>query len=301
LGVELQMLKMSRLSNFHARVHVHGCTRAKFSCEKKFLVAGVAKVEVNVLLHVHLPTRLGVGDFAPDLPGNGVVVLLLDKLLDGLLLLRGDILLVTLEEDQQRLMPQHWHLAPVILEPDEVKHQGVDYPEGKGVFLVQQHPDEQAVDTRVLHLRNLEKGRAGVEHRNTDFGEHTPNDRGLTEGAISCLADGEQDSLEKGRRLVERLLQRHVEVVVQLFRLLEVVPDSWEQNEVEETLGHLGIEVGGKDPGGLEHRLVGPRVRARDEEDLLPVVQGGNDLERLGNGPSPVPRKQPSNTTKKAA
>jgi len=27
------MLKMSRLSNFHARVHVHGCTRAKFSCD----------------------------------------------------------------------------------------------------------------------------------------------------------------------------------------------------------------------------------------------------------------------------
>jgi len=30
------MLKMSRLSNFHARVHVHGCTRAKFSCERLF-------------------------------------------------------------------------------------------------------------------------------------------------------------------------------------------------------------------------------------------------------------------------
>ena len=46
---------------------------------------------------------------------------------------------------------------------------------------------------------------------------------------------------------------------------------------------HLGIEVGDEEAGGLVHSMGAPVLRVCEEEDLLPVLQVGNDLEGFGH------------------
>ena len=76
------------------------------------------------------------------------------------------------------------------------------------------------------------------------------------------LAEWQQDPLHEGPRLEERLPQRQVEMGVQLLVEVDVIPDARQKHQVEEALGHLVLEVGGKDAGGLVHGSGRPRVRA---------------------------------------
>lgn len=46
---------------------------------------------------------------------------------------------------------------------------------------------------------------------------------------------------------------------------------------------HLGIEVGNEEAGGLIHSMGAPMLRVCQEQDLLPVLQVGNDLEGFGH------------------
>jgi len=38
-----------------------------------------------------------------------------------------------------------------------MKDEGIQYPERKGVFFVKKDPDEQAIDSRIAHLCQLQK------------------------------------------------------------------------------------------------------------------------------------------------
>lgn len=46
---------------------------------------------------------------------------------------------------------------------------------------------------------------------------------------------------------------------------------------------HLGIEVGDEQARGLVHSVRAPFLWVCQEQDLLPVLQVGNDFEGLGN------------------
>jgi len=236
------------------------------------LIADVSKVKVDVLLlHGDLPARLGVYDLALDFRSHRIVLLLLHKLDDGLFLLRSDVLLVPkirrkhtkqttvsttaqeaekrerkrspLNENKERLVPEHGHLPLLVLEADEVEHEGVNHTEGECVLLVQEDADEEAVDSRILHLHDLEQRGARVQHGDADLGDHTANDGCLAEGAISGLTDWEEETLEEGCRLVEGLLDGHVEVVVDLLGLAEVISHPRQQHEIEEAEGERNEDV----------------------------------------------------------
>lgn len=73
---------------------------------------------------------------------------------------------------------------------------------------------------------------------------------------------------------------------------IDVVQNRGEQHRGVEALGELRVEVGGEDTRGGEGGLGRPLVRLGDpenlamrrdrEDDLLPVAERRDDLERLG-------------------
>ena len=260
-----------------------------------------------------------------------MVVVLLQQRLQRLLLVRRQLRLVTLGEGQEgllvslrhnhHLVPQHGELAVVVLEAEEVRDQRVDHHVGQRVLLVEQHRHEQRRRARVpahhahhrllRQLRQLHQRGGGVRHGDGDLGDDGADDHRLLERALvlvlthlclTHLAQGDHNSFEERRRLVHRLLQRLVEVVVELSRrdcarqgglvTIDVVQNRGEQHRGVEALGELRVEVGGEDTRGGEGGLGRPLVRLGDPEnlamrrdrddDLLPVAERRDDLERLG-------------------
>jgi len=74
-----------------------------------------------------------------------------------------------------------------------------------------------------------------VKHWDAHLGDHTANDGRLSERAVPGLANRKEEALEEGCRLVECLLDSHVEVVVDLLGLAEVIPHPRQQHKIEES------------------------------------------------------------------
>jgi len=110
-------------------------------------------------LPLHVP-RLGVQQLPPDLQRDLRVAVELEQLEQSLLLLRGEVLLVALGEGQEALVPEHGQDALVRAEGQEVEDEGIHHAEGQGVLLVDEQPEEDAVGAAVLHLGDLQHGRA---------------------------------------------------------------------------------------------------------------------------------------------
>jgi hypothetical protein len=132
-------------------------------------------------------------------------------------------------------MPEHRHLTLLVLEANEVEDEGINHPEGQGILFVQEDTNKEAVDAGVLHFHDLEKGSTRVKHWDADLGDHASNDRCFAERAISCLTNGEQDTLEKSCGFVERLLDSHVEMVVDLLGFAKVISHSRQEDQIEES------------------------------------------------------------------
>ena len=134
---------------------------------------------------------------------------------EPLLLLEGHVLLVPLHKREQALVPEDGQGAGVGDKVYKVGEHSVDHVIRGGVLLVQECPQEDAVGSAVLHLGNLEDGRARVEHGDAGLGQGAGDDEGLAEGAASAPAEGQEDALEEGGRLEEGLLEGHVQVQVE--------------------------------------------------------------------------------------
>ena len=91
---------------------------------------------------------------------------------------------------------------------------------------------------------------------------------------------GEQETFEKGGRLVQTLLERVEEVDVELLGLIDVLADSVKDDHLEEPLDNVRL-AGDKDPRGLIAGIGGPTFRLGDLEDVLPVGNCREDLEGL--------------------
>lgn len=115
------------------------------------------------------------------------------------------------------------------------------------------------------------------------------------------FTDGEEDSLEKGRRLVECLLESLVELVVELAIILgHVVTDALEENSTEKDGRLFGLEVGNKDLGRRVGRMRGPVGRRGDGEEARPLGKRGEKLERLRERPRTVSREKLPNSEGRA-
>ena len=121
-----------------------------------------------------------------------------------------------------------------------------------------------------------------MEHGDAGLGQGAGDDEGLAEGAASAPAEGQEDALEEGGRLEEGLLEDHVQVEVEALVLGYIVSDAREEDQVVEVLGHGRAQVGGEDLGGLKHGRRRPVFGLGEAQDLLPVAQGRDDLEGLG-------------------
>ena len=118
---------------------------------------------------------------------------------------------------------------------------------------------------------------------------------GLTDETMSkyegCthVAEGEEDTLEEGCGLVERLLEGLVQLVVELASVLaHVVTHTLEQDTTQENGRLFRLEVGDKDLGGGKGGVRGPVGRGGEREQTGPLGKGGKELEGLGKGSGTV-------------
>ena len=106
------------------------------------------------------------------------------------------------------------------------------------------------------------------------------------------VAEGEEDTLEEGCRLVEGLLECLVQLVVELAPVLaHVVSHTLEQDTTEEDGRLLGLEVGDKDLGGGKGGVRGPVGGGGEGEQTSPLGEGGEELERFGKRSGTVARE----------
>lgn len=68
---------------------------------------------------------------------------------------------------------------------------------------------------------------------------------------------------------------------VELFCFADVVADAVEENVVDEGLGDGGAR-GGEEAGSFVGCVGGPLIGAGDGEESVPLGEGGQDLEGLG-------------------
>jgi hypothetical protein len=101
------------------------------------------------------------------------------------------------------------------------------------------------------------------------------------------LTEGEQDSLEPSRRLVQTLLQGFVQLNIQLstlsslsrFTVHHVIPYLFEQDSLKEDLNLSRLQVGDKDFGTCVGSVRCPGGRLSESEKLSPVRKGRKDFE----------------------
>src|SRR5690554_4075618 len=100
--------------------------------------------------------------------------------------------------------------------------------------------------TSVLHIGQSQEGSSRVQDRYTNFGNDGSDDSGFLECAGTRLAEWEEDTLEERLALVQRLLEGHVQMVVQFLIICNIVPNLVQQHQTEELVRLLLLQVGGE-------------------------------------------------------
>jgi hypothetical protein len=130
-------------------------------------------------------------------------------------------------------------------EAQEVKDKGVDDFEWEGIFLLEQCLDEYVARPCGIGIRRHLLGcdltqavqcSGRVKDWDRDFGDNGGDNDGFTLRACAIGEHGEHDALEEGTGLVQGLLERIVQVHIQLVCFLDVVLYGWEEDGVEEDL-----------------------------------------------------------------
>ena len=128
-----------------------------------------------------------------------------------------------------------------------------------------------------------------------------PKDRVVeVDPAPTHLAQREQDPLEPSGGLVKPLFQRFIKLNIQLASLAalpalavhHVIPDLFQQDPFEKDLHLGGFQVGYKDLGARVRRVRGPCGGLGEGEELGPVWQGRENLQRSRERSRLVSREQ---------
>lgn len=112
--------------------------------------------------------------------------------------------------------------------------------------------------------------------------------------AGSASDKGEQEALEESSGLVKGLLERVEEVNVELLGLIDILTNTVEDDHLEESLHNVGL-ARNKDPRRLVAGVGGPGIGLGHLNDILPVGDGREDLEGLGQRTGLVSREDLSN------
>mmetsp|Transcript_18230 Transcript_18230/g.41989 ORF Transcript_18230/g.41989 Transcript_18230/m.41989 type:complete len:274 (-) Transcript_18230:577-1398(-) len=199
-----------------------------------------------------------------------------------------DFVFVPLAKCEQSLVPENGQLAIVVDERGEMAHERCDHRNREGVFLVQQGSDEYRRGAVVFfHLRQFVDGNGRVMDRNRDSLQHRRDDGGLSKRAF-LLAERKQDPLEKRRWLVNGLLQRDIVVVVQLLLLINIGSNGIQQDQIVEPLRQFRAKIRREDSCRCVHCMRRPEIRSRQVENLFPIAQRWDHLERFGELPGSV-------------
>lgn len=187
-----------------------------------------------VLHHLELHSAPTAGNQLPsDLGADHGVALDLDQIQQDISLVLGDVVSVALGKAQETLVPVQRQIVGDRLEAHEVEDKTVNNLEWQRILLVDEHLDEDRSGSGVVHFAEVEKGRGRVEDGDGDAGKDGANDLGLLEGAGAAGGEGEEETLEEGGGLVERLLEAVVEMDVELLVLVNVLADAVDKDQLE--------------------------------------------------------------------
>jgi len=115
------------------------------------------------------------------------------------------------------------------------------------------------------------------------------------------LAEREQDTLEERCRLIQRLLERLVQVHVQFAHVLpHVFSDIVEQNTLQEHSHFCRFQIRHKNLGTGERRMRRPFGRLSKRQELRPMRQRREDFERFWQRTRFVSRKQEADSGRSA-
>ena len=159
------------------------------------LFHGFLDLEISALCVLQLPA---------DLFGQLVVELELQQFQERVALLRGDVALVPLDKGQEGLVPQDGELALLVAEAEKVEDDSVNHPVRERVLLIQEYAEEDGVGPGVLHFGDLEHARARMEDGDRVLGEDGADDDGLSEGAITGLAQRDEETLEERGDMIKK-------------------------------------------------------------------------------------------------
>jgi hypothetical protein len=193
------------------------------------------------------------------------------ELADHLLLLRREVVALALREREKGLVPDDGHRAVLPEEVRKVLDGSVDRELGQRLLLVEEEAEEDRDGAALAHARELDDRGGGVELRDRAAREDGAENERLAERAVAARRERQDDALLLRGGLLRRLAEREVEVLVEALVREDVVAALGEETEREEALRLGGVEVGGEDARRSERRVGGPRLRVREEEDLLPV------------------------------
>lgn len=173
----------------------------------------------------------------------------------------------------------------------EMKNETIDDFIRQGVFLLQKDANKDirraggfaARHARLLggEFRQAHQRRGGVEDGDFDLDQHAAYDVCFAEGAGAAADEGEEEPLEERCGLIQSLFERVVEMHIQFFGLVDVFAHAVENYRLEKALGHVRFG-GDEDARGFVAGVGGPGGGFGDGEEVLPLREGGEDLEWFG-------------------
>ena len=131
-----------------------------------------------------------------------------------------------------------------------------------------------------------------MQLRDCRLSDNASKNKGFAQRAVARRSERKQETLVKRSRLVRGFLEGEVQVKVHAAVQVHIVAALWQENKVEEALRLGGVEIRRKDASGCVGRVRRPRLGVREEEDVLPLCERGDDLEDLGQGAGLVVREE---------
>lgn len=231
-----------------------------------------------------------------------------EQIQEGFTLVFSNVTLVSLGENEKALMPDDGQLRSYITsdtghgfvvlygggidaaEAKEMEYESIDGLVWQSILLLEESLEEKvgsATTFAVLgsflggNVAESLDGGGGVENRNGNSGEDGRDDVCLTDGAGAAADEREEETLEKGRGLVETLFQTVEKVDVELLGLVNVFADLFEDDHFEESLDDMRLGRD-EDAGGLVCGVGCPFLGLCDVDDVFPMGDRGKNLEGLG-------------------
>ncbi len=108
-----------------------------------------------VIVVVNVVVVRRCGKFSSDLIGDEMMMLGFDQRAERRDLPDTEIILVLLNKDEERLVPDDGHDDVGGIELTEVSDETLDNTVGQGILLVEEDADEKTIRAGILHLREF--------------------------------------------------------------------------------------------------------------------------------------------------